>query len=335
MFSLNLPQSTNTFEMASRFSEDGPALGLSSKIVSLGLSRVGDPSPRLPTNRAELLQLAKQAISEEVLGRERMIKEKKRLDEIHPFEAAPMKILLRKPKSDEAQYDGFFIGSADASREDKLKAKEDYKRRILEDISAQRSLKVQLDSDEGIPRDRKPYTRKVSVEPDIDSSCALLRLGGGDDEKSNMSKRQVNREIMLDNIATANSKPRRGDRLDTGRPSEFFIGADPEEQKRLLKEERLQYKVQLDQDTSPRRDAPKRIGRLRQDEDDRYINYSGLTGLSIGNAPESMEGTRIQQQLYKDQLDEQIERSNHFKAIRREQSKQHFTGRLPFLQETR
>jgi hypothetical protein len=274
-------------------------------------------------------------MSQDLTDRQNILREMKKLDEMHPFEAYPKKVLLRKKDVDDKKYDGFFIGdsrSPDAYKEDKLKAKAEYKNALLDDMRNFQSIQASL-FDGSAQSNRKPVQRKTTQEPDIDMSCGLLRLGA-DDGDSSVNKKALNRQIMLDNIAAATVKSHRPTAGETF--GEFYIGTDPALVKSRLKQDKLQYKDMLDQDMSPRREtaAPGRtLSGRRQPGDDRvYVDHTGLTGLNIGSLPESPEHVKVQKQLYRDQLAEQVEHANSLKAMRKDQSRLHFTGKLPFLQ---
>ena len=317
------------------------------KMLSLGFSRAAVDDPLLHRAQAQNPNTSKGASNKEdrlrgiilndIKQREIQSLDFKRNEDIHPFDLTPKKHLLKKNQNsnnrNDKVYDGLKIGiqkSPEMMRQEKKKSAEAYQNILNEDLALTNKLRNDRDLDSGIDSSRRPFPRKTSDSYDIDPNCPILNIGYQNDNYSIKNKKQLYREIMMDNIAASNG------RSDTKRQVEpnyegFFIGSDPLVNKIQDRTSKKEYKDLLDRDVSPRRGKDRFI-ESSKDSVDGYINHSGLTGLNIGNRDESISDAKYRKNLYKEMLDQQAEYSRFLKMKEIESDKNHFSGKMPYLQ---
>ena len=98
--------------------------------------------------------------------RENQKKNAKKLDNVHPFELAPKKHLLRgRPAaSSEEVYEGLNIGvnAQDKTKEEKRRLMEETNQKLKEDEERSKSIKKFNETDEAYTMGRKPFERKFA-----------------------------------------------------------------------------------------------------------------------------------------------------------------------------
>lgn len=229
-----------------------------SKMLSLGFAR-SDDSVRdhrrvdfnKLSNEGKKREHFRQFLEDDRLAREKAKKDEKLRELVHPFEISPSKQFpLKVKETDPVTYDGMTIGNyrtTETEREDRKKAAEVYKSVLLADEKLGSSIKLFQESDESYTANRKPYQRRFAEGVDIDPNCALINIGN-DNAAGFESKRKLNKQMMLDNIAVANSKQLQNNKSEVYEG--FYIGSDPATTK-SSKDAKKEYKEMLDNDISP------------------------------------------------------------------------------------
>lgn len=232
-------------------------------------------------------------------------------------------------------YEGLNIGAnaLDVSKEEKRRLMIETNKKLKEDEERSTNIKKFNETDEAYTAGRKPFERRLNDGFDIDPDCQLLKLGVDDDVI--LRKKEREKELMRDNIAIANMKMQ-NEKIKAEAPNNFYIGTEDSPAKN--RESKFNYKAMLDEDVKTlgtKEKSMKQKGgeRVLNESMSRVIDYTGLTGLSIGGGNELPQAEKMRQrEKYKQELDEQSQYSDYLKKMEKEATKYHFSGKAPYEQ---
>ena len=181
-------------------------------------------------------------------------------------------------------------------------------------------------------KDRKPYKRiDYGADASITNTDTLfLKFDGEVNASGDSKKNSLLKDVMQTNLAIIsskqNSKLAKAGRNSFDRASneEFVIGVDQAANKRIEKERRIQYKQMLERDNggAPMGSGRRSPRRGRDPFEIVEVNYSGLTGLNIGEGSltsdlkpslANIQEKAKSQQLYRESLAEQQETARRMK----------------------
>ena len=96
--------------------------------------------------------------------RENQKKNAKKIDNIHPFDLAPKKVLLKGRATSDEVYEGLNIGANahEITKEEQRRLMQETNEKLREDEERSKSIKKFNETDEAYTKGRKPFERRFA-----------------------------------------------------------------------------------------------------------------------------------------------------------------------------